>query len=137
MYRGLIGTALLNETGMHTQVAGQFGGGQHLLVGYDGIALAVVEHPDDAAIVHRPACKVAHTFARALAIEVSAFERRQCGSDAFHLADGRQGFDSIVHQVGNVDGDVATIALGPTVLPEITGYFRYLVDFFFQGRTAL
>ena len=135
MYCGLIARSLLYLACMNRQVTGQFARRLNLVVGNDDIRGAVVQNTDDTAVVHGPSCQVAHALARSLAIEVAAFQCRQRHANLLHLADGRQPLDFIVDILGNVHRDVTTVALGPSVLPEVTGYLGNLVNFCFQGRT--
>ena len=101
------------------------------LVGNDDVAGAVVEDADDGAVGHGVAGQVAHALLGALAVEVAALELGQRGADAFDLADGGQRPDVVVDVFGDVDGDVAAVAFGPSFLPQIAGHFGH---FFYFGR---
>ena len=74
---------------------------------------AVVEDAYHRAVLHRPACEVAHAFVGAFAVEVAALEVGKCSSDGFGFADGREGAYSVIDMFGNVDGNVAAVAFGP------------------------
>ena len=53
---------------------------------------------------------------------------RQSRADLKRLGQGRKGSHLIVHELRNVDGNVATIALGPTLLPKVTGHLGNLLN---------
>jgi hypothetical protein len=53
------------------------------------------------------------------------------GADGRCGAYGRHGAHGVVGQLCDVDCDVAAVAFGPSVLPQITGYFSNFVHFFF------
>ena len=95
--------------------------------------LAVVENTDDTAVLHGPACKVTHALAGAFAEEIGTLEVWQLLPDGDRLADSRHLTDLIVNEVGDVHRDIATIAFCPSVLPQIAGDLRNLVDLFFQS----
>ena len=118
---------------VHGKMRWQFRGGLYGVVGNDDVAGAIVEDANHAAIVHRPTCQVTHTLSCSLAEEVLSFQMRQCLANRFHLGDGWQRLDGIVHKLGDVDRDVTSVALCPSVLPQITCHFGYLVDLFSQG----
>jgi len=42
-----------------------------------------------------------------------------------------------IYYIRNIDGDVAPVALRPSFLPEVAGYFRYFGDSFRQLRAVI
>ena len=84
-----------------------------------------------------PSGEVAHALSRSLAVEVAALQMGQGGADSLHLADGRHLLDVAVDETGDVHGDVAAIALSPTVLPKIASHFCDFLYFLFEGRPAI
>ena len=121
---------------VHSEVAGQLAGRHHSLVGNDHVGGAVVQYADDAAVLHGPSCQIAHALARTFTIEVTALQCRQRNADCLHLADRGQLADVIVYQMGHVHGDVAAVALCPSVLPQIAGHFGNLLNLCLQGRAS-
>ena len=100
------------------------------------VKIAVEKDADDRTVLHRPASQVAHTLTCTLAEEVAALQCRQCCTNLLHFADSWQSLDLVINQVCYVYGDITTITLSPTILPEITGNFSNLLDLLFQGRTT-
>ena len=76
------------------------------------------------------------THVRAFAVEIAALQVREGSPDGLHLADRCHLTNLVVHKLGNVDGDVSTVALRPTFLPQVSGHFSHLVHFFCQGRAS-
>jgi hypothetical protein len=107
---------------------------QYGVIGDDDVVLAVVENADDTAILHRPACEVTHTLAGAFAEEVSSFEVGQFLPYCDRLTDSWHVADLVVDEVSDVHRDVTAVALSPSVLPQIAGDFRDLVDLFLSMR---
>ena len=136
VYGGFVVAAALDEVGVHGEVAGELAGGHDGVVGDDDVGGAVVEDAYDGAVVHGPSCEVAHALAGAFAIEVAAFQGWECDADGLDVADGWQLAYLVVYEVGDVDGDVAAVALCPAVLPEVSGHFCYFLYFLFQGGSA-
>ena len=131
----IVGT-LLDETSMNTQVTRKLGGWHHRIVSDDDIASAIIQDANDGTIVHRPTSQITHSLASTLAEEIATFQCWQCCTNLLHLADSWQRLDFIIHQIGDVDGDVAAITLCPSILPEITCYLSNLIDLLLQGRTT-
>ena len=131
--RGAIGAALLNQRGMDRKMAGKLAGGHDGLIGDDDIRGAIGENADDGAIGHGKAGEIAHAAARALAIEITTGEGGQSDTNLNGIADGGKGPDGIVDQIGDINGDIAAITLGPAVLPEVTGYLGYLQHLGLEG----
>ena len=73
--------------------------------------------------------KVAHAFSGALGIEIGALEHGHDLSDWLRWCERLEGGYFGVNKLGDVDGDVAAVALGPTFLPKVARYFCYLVDY--------
>ena len=127
----------LELSSVNHQVARQFRSRKHGIVGDDDITAAVVEHTNDASVLHRPASKVAHASSRSLAEEILALQGWQRRPYLFYVADGWERLDFVVDERRDVDGDVPAVALGPPFLPEISGHFRNLADLVFQSGTAV
>ena len=136
VYGSLVGRTRLYLMCVNGEVAGQLGSRHHGIVGNDDIAGAVVQNANHRTVVHRPASQVAHALARSFAIEIAALQCGQRHTYLLHIADGRHLSDFIVHKVGHVHGDVAAVALGPTVLPQVACYFGYLFNLRFQGGAS-
>ena len=50
---------------------------------------------------------------------------------------GGQGCQRGIDKFGDIYGDVTAVALCPSVLPEVTGYFGYLVNNGLEGGAGL
>ena len=117
-----------NQVVVDGQMRRQFAGRHHQFVSNDDIRFAVVQDANDAAVLHGPSSQVAHAFARPFAIEIAAFQVRQSRADLQRFGKSRKGSHLIVHELRNVDGNVATIALGPTLLPKVTRHLGNLLN---------
>ena len=58
-------------------------------------------------------------------------------ADVLDFADGRHVPHLVIHILADVDSDVATIALSPSILPQITSHFGYLVNLLLQERASV
>ena len=98
------------------------------VVGNDNIRGAVVEDTDNRAVLHRATSQVTHTHICALAVEVATLQVWQLRTNRIDLADCRQCLYLIIHKLRDINGDITTITLCPTLLPEITCHFGNLLD---------
>ena len=130
--RGFVARACLQEVVLQGEVCGQLAGGNYRFVGNDFLAGAVIADADDGAVLHGELGEVAHTLACAFAVEILALELWQCHADLLDGCDGGQLLALVVHELGDVDGDVATVALCPAFLPEVACDLCYLVNHGFK-----
>ena len=126
----------LDEVGVYGEVRRQLARRHHGVVGYYHVARAVVEDADYAAVVHRTACQVAHALSGAFAVEIATLQRRQRNSYLLHFADCRHLLHLVVGEFRHVHGDVTSVALGPSVLPQIAGNFCYFLHFGAQSGAS-
>ena len=70
------------------------------------------------------------------AVEVATLQIGKGGAYLLHLADGGHRANLVVNEFCDVHGNVAAVALGPTVLPQITSHFGYLLYLAAQGVAA-
>ena len=59
------------------------------------------------------------------------------GANGIDGRDGGQQLHSIVHLLGDVYGDVATIAFGPSFLPQIARHFSDAFHHLLQSRSLV
>ena len=133
----LVGRTCLQQIVVQRQVCGQFRCGCHGLVGNNLVAGAVVADADDTTVLHGLLSQVAHALARTFTIEILSFELRQHHTNLFHGCDGRHLLAVVVHIFGHVHGDVSTVTLSPSFLPEIASHLSYLVNNRFQFSAAV
>ena len=62
---------------------------------------------------------------------------RQRGTDGCDGTDGGKVLDTVVNQIRDIDGDVSTVALGPSVLPQITSNLSYFVHLTIVAGTMI
>ena len=114
----------------------QLAGRHHVDIGNDHVAGTVVADADNRTVLHRFLCQVAHTLAGSFTIEILAFQLRQRQANLLYFRNGRQCFALIVHKLGNVNGDVSTVAFCPSFLPEVTSNLCNLINHGLQSIAA-
>ena len=124
----LVAAAGLQEIVLESQVAGQLAGGHDGLIGNNLVTGTIGTDTNDGAILHGMASQVAHALACSLGIEILTFEARE------HLAylNGRDKSGKrcplCICKLCDINGNIAAVTLGPTILPKVTGNLGYLVD---------
>lgn len=134
--RGLVAAACGYHKVLEHEMRGQFGCGFDGRIGYYFIAFAIVENTDYAACTHGVPREVPHPLEGAFAVEIAAFQIEQFRAYGHNLADCRHCLHLLVGIFGDIECEVAAIALGPTFLPEVSGHFGHLVQCLLQGRTS-
>ncbi len=89
---------------------------------------AVIGDADHRTVGHRLAGEITHTLVGAFAEEIASLEVGKSHADRSGGSDGRHGADRIVDIFGYVDCDVASVTFGPSLFPEIAGYFSYFFN---------
>jgi hypothetical protein len=81
--------------------------------------------------------QVAHTLARALAVEVATLQCGQRNAYGYDIADGWQAAHVVIGILSDVYRNVAAIALGPSVLPKVACHLGRLLNLCLQCRALL
>ena len=114
MHAGAVRRPLRQQVVMDAEVGREFGGRGDGAVGDDLIVGAVPGDADDGAVLHRAGGEVPHPAVGALAVEPAALQVREGEADGTGPVKRRKGAEPLVHPFGDVDGDVAAVALGPS-----------------------
>ena len=116
---------------------GELAGGHHGVVGNYLIRSTVLANADDGTILHRTPSKVTHTLSRSLGIEVFPLQIGQYLAYLLGRSNGRHGANLFINKLCHVDGNITSVSLCPSFLPQVTCHLGNLFHYSRQPWTAV